>query len=109
MRWLYNSSTKRSMDFNCNHWGVVQFSTLAHELGHLILGHLGPDRVLNVPERAIDAAQQEPEVESVAFLVCARNGVASKSEKFIANYVTKNTTIDHIDLYQVMGAAGQED
>ena len=45
---------------------------------------------------AIDAAQQEPEAESVAFLVCARNGVASKSEKYIANHVTKNTTIDHI-------------
>ena len=35
--------------------------------------------------------------------------MTTKSEKFIANYVTKNTTIDHIDLYQVMGAAGQED
>ena len=34
MRWLYNSSTKRSgMDINGNHWAVVQFSTLAHELG----------------------------------------------------------------------------
>ncbi len=63
---------------NRNHPVAVQFSTLAHELGHLFLGHLGRDHMLNIPERPYStAAQQELEAESVAFLVCARNGVTS--------------------------------
>ena len=48
---------------------------------------------------AIDEAQQEPEAEFGGFPGVSRaTRVASKSDKFIANYVTKNTTIDHIDL-----------
>jgi len=55
----------------------------------------------------MDKSQKELEAESVAFLVCARNGVTSKSETYLKDYVAKNTTIDQIDLYQVMRAAGQ--
>jgi len=101
-------TTRYRMQINRNHTPAVQFSTLAHELGHLFLGHAGPDKALNVPERTrMDHAQRELEAESVAFLVCGRNGVASKSETYLANYVRENTTIDHLDLYQVMRAAGQ--
>jgi len=55
----------------------------------------------------MDHAQVELEAESVAFLVCARNEVISKSETYLKDYVKENTTIDHIDIYQVMRAAGQ--
>lgn len=93
---------------NRNHEPATQFVTLAHELGHLSLGHLGPDKKLNVPERArMEHAQRELEAESVAFLVCERNGVKSKSATYLKAYVKANTTIDHLDLYQVMRAAGQ--
>ena len=71
-------------------------------------GHLGSDKDLKVSQRAqMSHDQRELEAESVAFLVCARTGVTSKSETYLATYVTQNTTIDHIDLYQVMRAAGQ--
>jgi hypothetical protein len=100
--------TKYRMQINRNHNPPVQFTTLVHELGHLFLGHLGPDKALNVSERAsMDHAQLELEAESVAFLVCARNGVRSKSETYLAHYVETNPTIDDIDIYQVMRAAGQ--
>jgi hypothetical protein len=93
---------------NHNHSVAVQFATLTHELGHLFLGHLGPDKALNVPERSeMTLTQWELEAESVAYLVCARNGVTSRSETYLTNYVTQNTTVDEIDLYQVMRAAGQ--
>ncbi len=98
---------------NRNHAAPVQFCTLAHELGHLFLGHLGPDLKLNVPERHLPNdekrrhAQKELEAESVAFIVCNRNGVTSKSETYLKNYVDKNTTVDSVDLYHVMRAAGQ--
>jgi hypothetical protein len=93
---------------NRNHSFAVQFATLAHELAHLFLGHLGADKALNIGERtAVDHEQEELEAESVAYLVCARNGVASKSEKYLSDYVTANTTIENLDLYRVMLAAGQ--
>jgi antirestriction protein ArdC len=96
------------MHINRNHSPAVQFATLAHELGHLFLGHLGSDRKLDVPERgALWHSQQELAAESVAYLVCERNGVKSKSQTFLSNFVNANTTIDQIDVYQVMRAAGQ--
>jgi hypothetical protein len=101
-------ATQYRMVVNRNHAPAIQFTTIAHELGHVFLGHLGPDKKLNVPERPrSNQTQQELEAESVAYIVCARNGVKSKSESYLTNYVDKNTTIDNIDIYQVMRAAGQ--
>ena len=96
------------MCVNKNHSAAVQFATLTHELGHLILGHLGADKELKIPGRmSIIHSQRELEAESVAYIVCARNGVKSKSETYLANYVQENTKIDSIDYYRVMDAAGE--
>ena len=103
-----NESTLYRIHINRNHPAPAQFTTLAHELAHLFLGHLGPDRKLNVPDRPRGShAQIEIEAESVAFIVCKRNGVTSKSETYLANSVQQNTTIEDVDLYQIMRAAGQ--
>jgi hypothetical protein len=100
--------TQYRIHINRNHEPATQFVTLAHELGHLFLGHLGPDKKLNVSERpTLELAQRELEAESVAFLVCERNRVKSKSETYLKNYIAEHTTIDHLDIYQVMRAAGQ--
>lgn len=100
--------TSYLVHINRNHDAPVQFTTLSHELGHLFLEHLGHDKALNIPLRAtMTHSQRELEAESVAYLVCARNGVTSKSETYLTNYITEHTTIDNIDLYQIMRAAGQ--
>lgn len=100
--------TQYLVRLNRNHSTVVQFSTLAHELGHLFLGHLGPDKSLNIPERPnLSHAQKELEAESVAYLACGRSGVDCNSKIYLANYVTQHTTVDDIDVYQIMRAAGQ--
>lgn len=96
------------MDVNKNHDPNVQFSTLAHELAHLFLGHLGRDVYLRIPERPIlTHDQEELEAESTAFIVCARNGVECKSQSYLASYVEQDTTTEQLDLYQIMRAAGQ--
>jgi hypothetical protein len=93
---------------NKNHAPAVRFATLAHELAHLFLGHLGLDDALRIPSRSVpDRRRRELEAESVAYVVCKRNGVTSKSETYLANFVRENTTVDILDVYQVMRAAGQ--
>jgi len=103
-----DQKTRYRMIVNRNHSSAVQFATITHELGHLFLGHLGADKKLNVPKRPrVTHAQKELEAESVAYIVCQRNGVKTKSETYLNNYVSDNTTVDDIDVYQVMRASGQ--
>ena len=93
---------------NRNHDNAVQFVTLAHELGHLCLGHLGPDKRLRVPQRFVTRlADQEIEAESVAYLVAKRSNVTSRSEKYLSGFVRLDTTADRLDVHQIMRAAGQ--
>jgi hypothetical protein len=100
--------TSYRMLINHNHVPAVQFVTICNELGHLYLGHLGPDEPLSIPHRAsMGSVQMELEAESVAYVVCARNGVHSRSETYLAKYVREKTSIDTRDVYQVMRATGQ--
>ena len=100
--------TRYGIWINRNHEPVVQFTTLAHELGHLYLGHLGRDKKLNVPRRPrLTHAQREIEAESVAYVVCCRNNVEPKSQTYLSSFVSSDATADTVDVYQVMRAAGQ--
>jgi hypothetical protein len=96
-----------SIKINRNHNSNTQFATLAHELGHLCLGHQGADKFLKIPERSdLHFDQKEIEAESVAYLVCSRIGIECRSESYLANYIQDHETIDKVDHYQVMRAAG---
>jgi hypothetical protein len=86
----------------------VQFTTLVHELAHLYLGHLGPDKSLAIPERFIsDGNTAELEAESVSFLVCSRRGVHSNAEQYLSDFVKNNAAVENLDIYVVLKAAGK--
>ena len=105
------SSDKESryrLQTNRNHSAAVQFTTIAHELGHLYLGHLGPDSRLKIPERPRpDLALREVEAESVAYIVCKRNGVEPKSQTYLSGVINRRATFEEISVYQIMRAAGR--
>jgi hypothetical protein len=96
------------MHINRNHPPATQFATLAHELGHLFLGHLGIDKKLGVRCRTdLEHAARELEAESVCYIVCQRQKIFTNSEKYLADYVSAHMTINDVDIYQILHAAGQ--
>ena len=90
---------------NRNHPPATRFATLAHELGHLYLGHCGADRVRGVKFlRPTDLAVREVEAESVAYLVAKRSGISPRSESYLDRY---QGAFDALDLHRVMHACSR--
>ncbi len=90
---MVKHSTPRSgknhyeLAFNRNHAIPTCFVTVAHELAHLFLGHLGPDKGRNVRDRrGVHHALREVEAEMTAYLVSKRNGLKPRSESYLANF-----------------------
>jgi len=82
--------------------------TPAHELAHLFLGHLGPDKKLSIPKRKqLTNPTREIEAESVAYILSERNGIHSKSKPYLSEFVDEDESVGDVDVYQVMRAAGQ--
>lgn len=100
------------MDFdmviNSNLQKEAQIVTIAHELGHLLCGHLGwvKDDDSFPSRHDVDKNVAEFEAESVAWLVCERIGISNPSEKYLAGYLDKDGEVPPISLEAVLKAAG---
>lgn len=93
---------------NNRHDANVQFATLAHELAHLYLGHLGEDKFLKITDRqTLTNKTSELEAESVCYIVCHRNGVKPNSDAYLSGFITGNENVESMDLYALLKAAGQ--
>ena len=83
------------LGYNKNHPAPTRFVTVAHELGHLYLGHLGEDRARRVPERhGLPKDLKEVEAESAAYLVAMRNGLKPRSESYLSSYKGAFSALD---------------
>lgn len=89
--------------YNRNHDAATRFVTVAHELAHLYLGHLGLDSGRRVPDRRdTPHALMEVEAEMAAYLVAMRNGLKPRSESYLAKY---KGAFEDLNLYAVTRAA----
>lgn len=89
--------------YNRNHAAPTRFVTVAHELAHLYLGHLGADNGRRVPDRSdTPHALMEVEAEMAAFLVAMRNGLKPRSESYLSNY---KGAFEDLNLYAVTRTA----
>jgi hypothetical protein len=80
-----------------------QYGTLIHELAHLYCGHLGTPNDRWWPDRQnLSHTVREFEAESVSYLVCARLGIDTASEEYLAGYVGKCTVTPSISLDRVI-------
>lgn len=95
------------LGLNRNHNAAMSFVTLAHEIGHLYLGHLGEDKKLRIQDRhTVEHRLREIEAESVAYIVCHRMGVECRSQKYLNSYVQSGESTADLDLYAITRAAG---
>jgi hypothetical protein len=81
----------------------TRYATLVHELGHLYCGHLGTPNGRWWPDRQnLSDTVREFEAESVSYLVCARLGIDTASEGYLAGYVRKCPVTPSINLDRIM-------
>lgn len=93
---------------NRDHDPNVQFASLAHELGHVFLGHLGKDNDRFITDaHFLPLPRQELEAESVSYLVCRRWGVDSRADTYLVDYTKPGTDVARVDLDRITRAAGQ--
>ena len=85
----------------------AQYAIFVHELAHLYCGHLGTPNKKWWPNRyGLSHSAVEFEAESVSYLVCARLGIQTESEKYLSGYAKNNEHVPKISLECVMKAAG---
>lgn len=82
-----NGKHRYRLAYNRNHPPQTRFVTIAHELAHLYLGHLGADKGRGVGDRRDRRhALREIEAETAAYLVAKRNGVTPRSESYLSAF-----------------------
>ena len=92
---------------NAKHDLPTRFAALAHELGHIYCGHTGADIQGRWPNRSkLCHAQQELEAEAVAWLVCQRTRIATRSKEYLATLATAEH-VGAISIYAVFEAANR--
>jgi hypothetical protein len=91
------------LQLNSNLSAEARYGTLVHELAHLYCGHLGTPNDRWWPDRQnLSHAIREFEAESVSYLVCARLGIETASDAYLAGYVKKCPFTPSISLDGVM-------
>ncbi len=90
---------------NAKHDLPTRFATLAHELGQIYCGHVGPDRKGRWPDRSrFPPSLCEVEADAVAWLVCQRNGVSARSKDYLSSLV-RHVDLTEVSMYAIFEAA----
>lgn len=85
-----------------------KYAVLCHELGHILLGHLGTDEDHWWPCRiGLTHAAIEVEAESVSFMVATRLGLNTSSAAYLAGYAKNGKIPDGVSLDLIVKVAGK--
>ena len=87
---------------------AAAYSVLCHELAHIYLGHLGADRDGWWPWRLnLPFAVTEIEAEAVAYIVCRRAGLHTRSAEYLSSFVEEEAGLESISLDLVSRVAAR--
>lgn len=90
---------------NSNESTEEQFVTVCHELGHYFCKHLVPPTPDWWEPRSVPNIQEEFEAECVAWLVCSRHGVESKSSvEYLAGLLDKYESVPQVAMGTISSA-----
>ncbi len=99
-RWLVRTNSNFDLP--------TQMATLAHELGHIYCGHCGADPEGRWPERRPDSYEvRELEAEAVAWLVCNRLDLRTRSREYLSRLATPeaiNAVSKGMGMYSIVRA-----
>ncbi len=85
-----------------------RFGVLAHEMAHILLGHLGTDRDHWWPGRFnLHRGAAEVEAESVAHIVASRFGLTGSSAAYVAGYMGGETVPLGVSMDLIAKVAGK--
>ena len=102
-----NQTRAFRVKLNATHDLPSRFATQAHELGHIYCGHLGRDAKGRWPDRhKVSPKASELEAEAVAWLVCQRNGITTRSREYL-NTLINDTALQEISMYTIYEAANR--
>lgn len=94
--------------YNKNQKRLDAYCTLVHELAHIYLGHVCGHPKRKWPDRRSEKSDmKEFEAESVAYVVCARQGVMTTAPQYLADYLGHNDSIPPIDIHRVLVVASK--
>ena len=104
--------TKRTNQYlirlNSKHTEAQKIGTLAHEIAHVLCGHLGPDEKNKLPVRgALTKKTKEFEAEAVAYLVTDRLSLDIGSVAYLSGYLAPESLAPDYSLDVVLKVAGK--
>jgi hypothetical protein len=84
------------------------YAVLCHEIGHILLGHLGTDEDHWWPCRiGLTRDAIEVEAESVSYMVAARLGLETSSDAYLAGYTKDGKIPEGVSLDLIAKVAGR--
>mgnify|MGYP001232485118 CR=1 FL=1 len=88
---------------NKSHTSEVQFSTLCHELAHLMLGHCGKFSHCECEDRSnLPTDTKEIEAETISWIICDRLNIKTNSEKYLHQHILQENAIDKLSMSKIL-------
>jgi hypothetical protein len=88
---------------NSSHTSSVQFSTLCHELAHLMLGHCGKFINCECENRThLRTSTKEIEAETVSWLICKRLDIETDADRYLNIHIKNKDALSKISIHKVL-------
>lgn len=93
----------QQITINADHSAELQFSTLIHELAHLMLGHCGKFLHCECEDRReISRDVMEIEAETISWLICNRLDIKTNADSYLSNHIKNKESLQKISLQKIL-------